>query len=238
MVDAVDPGWRRLGAVLLKAGLVSEHDLTEALAEQDRSGRLLGEILISRGLVSAAAVANALAEQHGGFLKTEHGFGTGLGAITSHPSLAESASGPPEAPPVSLTPPPEQTFEDTPQAAVNRTVPANPLETEPALLPEEPQRPVEWSAMARPAEDLQAISPERQGEGTSETRGQPAPELGHLLFVPTDQGYLLLERDGTAPPVGDMIELPESPGARLVVAKLALSPLPRDRRVCAYLNNL
>jgi hypothetical protein len=237
-VDAVDPGWRRLGAVLLEAGLVSEHDLTEALAEQERSGRRLGEILISRGLVSAAAVANALAEQHGGFLKTEHGFGTGLGAITSHPSVPESASGPPEAPPVSLTPPPQHALEDTPRVAANRTASAKPVETEPAALPEEPQRSDDWAATAPPAEALQAISPERQGEGTLETRRQPPPELGHLLFVPTYQGYLLLQRSGTAPPVGDILELPESPGARLVVAKLALSPLPQDRRVCAYLNSL
>lgn len=226
-MDAVDPGWRRLGAVLLEAGLVGEHDLTEALAEQERSGRLLGEILISRGLVSAAAVANALAEQHGGFLKTEHGFGTGLGAITSHPSVPESASGPPEAPPVSLAPPPEHALEDTPWIAASRTASAKPVETEPAALPEEPHRSDDKAATAPPAEALQAISPERQGEGTLETRRQPPPELGHLLFVPTYEGYLLLQRSGTAPPVGDILELPESPGARLVVAKLALSPYPK-----------
>ena len=80
-MDAADPGWRRLGVVLVEAGLVSEHDLVEALAEQERSGQRLGEVLVERGLVSAAAIANALAEQRGGFLKSEYGFGTGLRAL-------------------------------------------------------------------------------------------------------------------------------------------------------------
>ncbi len=62
-MDAADPGWRQLGAVLLEAGLLSEHDLAAALAEQQRSGRRLGEILVTRGLVSKAALSNALAEQ-------------------------------------------------------------------------------------------------------------------------------------------------------------------------------
>ena len=88
-MDAADPGWRRLGAVLVEAGLVSEHDLVEALAEQERSGERLGEVLVARGLVSAAAVSNALAEQHGSFLKTEHGFGTGLRALIGQGSVPE-----------------------------------------------------------------------------------------------------------------------------------------------------
>jgi hypothetical protein len=54
--------------------------------------------------------------------------------------------------------------------------------------------------------------------------------------VPTYQGYLLVERSGTAPGLGEMVELPEAPGARLIVAKLASSPLPHDRRICVYLN--
>jgi hypothetical protein len=68
--------------------------------------------------------------------------------------------------------------------------------------------------------------------------GQPRPDLGHLLFVPTYQGYLLLQRSGSAPALGEVLELPDTPGVRLVVAKLALSPLPQDKRVCAYLDNL
>ena len=56
--------------------------------------------------------------------------------------------------------------------------------------------------------------------------------------MPTYQGYLLLQRSGSAPALGEVLELPDTPGVRLVVAKLALSPLPQDKRVCAYLGDL
>jgi hypothetical protein len=182
-MDAADTGWRRLGSVLVEAGLVGERDLVEALAEQERSGQRLGAILVARGLVSTAAVANALAEQHGGFLKTEHGFGTGLRALIDKSSVLESDAEP-EAPPLSV--------------ALDSGASAKKLEADPA----------------------------------------GAPDLGHLLFVSTYQGYLLLRRSGSAPALGEELALPETPGARLVVTKVASSPLPRDRRVCAYLNNL
>jgi hypothetical protein len=35
-----------------------------------------------------------------------------------------------------------------------------------------------------------------------------------------------------------VVELPETPGARLIAAKLASSPLPHDGRICVYLTNL
>lgn len=178
-MDAADPGRRRLGALLVEAGLVSEHDLVEALAEQERSGRRLGEVLVGRGVVSAPAVANALAEQHGSFLKTEHGFGTGLRAVIGGDSAPESEATPP-------TPPP--------------------------------------------------LSPSQSLEAAPREQGQSRPDLQHLLFVPTYQGYLLLERSGAAPGLGEIVELPETPGARLIVAKLASSPLPHDRRICVYLS--
>ena len=79
---------------------------------------------------------------------------------------------------------------------------------------------------------------EQRRERGLEAQKQPHPDLGHLLFVPTYQGYLLLERGGSAPALGEVLELPDTPSARLIVVKLALSPLPQDRRVCAYLNNL
>jgi hypothetical protein len=189
-MDAADPGRRRLGALLVEAGLVSEHDLVEALAEQERSGRRLGEVLVGRGLISAPAVANALAEQHGSFLKTEHGFGTGLRAVIGGDSAPESEATPPRAPPLS----PTQPSEPAPGSS-------------------------SWEEQDGPEEQEQA-----------------RPDLQHLLFVPTYQGYVLVERSGTAPGLGEIVELPEAPGARLIVAKLALSPLPHDRRICVYLN--
>jgi hypothetical protein len=80
---------------LVDAGLVSERDLVDALVEQGRSGRRLGEILVQRGTVSAPAVANALAEQHGSFLKTEHGFGTGLQTLPGGADREEPPVSPP-----------------------------------------------------------------------------------------------------------------------------------------------
>ena len=57
--------WRPLGRLLVEQGVLSEAQLTEALAEQQRSHGRLGEILISRQYVSGAQLARALADQHG-----------------------------------------------------------------------------------------------------------------------------------------------------------------------------
>jgi hypothetical protein len=54
----------------------------------------------------------------------------------------------------------------------------------------------------------------------------------HLLFVWTPTGYRLEERDGEPPGVGDEVELD---GRRERVSKIGASPLPGDRRPCAYL---
>ena len=55
----------------------------------------------------------------------------------------------------------------------------------------------------------------------------------HLLFVWKPSGYELLEQDGDAPTVGAEVELD---GKQLWVIKLAPSPLPGDKRSCAYLS--
>ncbi len=218
-MDAAHPGWRRLGAVLVEAGLVSEHDLVEALAEQTRSGERLGEILVARGLVSAAAVANALADQHGSFLKTEHGFGTGLRALMGQSSVPDSGANEPDAPPLSMTQPSQPG--DTPAVSVDGQAREMGFEAEPAT---------------PTATAPQASSSEQRRDRGLEEQGRPQPDLGHLLFVPTSQGYLLLQRSGDAPALGETLELPEAPDARLIVAKVAVSPLPLDRRVCVYLH--
>ena len=54
----------------------------------------------------------------------------------------------------------------------------------------------------------------------------------YLLFVSTPAGYLLEEREGELPPVGSNVE---SGKRQLHVTKVAPSPLPGDRRPCAYL---
>jgi hypothetical protein len=231
-MNAADPGWRQLGAVLLEAGLLSEHDLAAALAEQQRSGRRLGEILVTRGLVSKAALANALAEQHGGLLRTEHGFGTGLRGLSGSPP---AGSGPEQAaasPPLSLTQPPEPPLSDEATSTVGGAEHAEGLETAPGDLPGLPERPSGTTA-APPLTAVQTTSPEQQRDHECEVEPRPPPELAHLLFVPTPGGYLLLQ-SGQAPAVGEEVELPEAP-TRLVVAKVARSPLPLDERICAYL---
>ncbi len=54
----------------------------------------------------------------------------------------------------------------------------------------------------------------------------------YLLFVSSAQGYTLREREGELPPVGGEVEEGEQ---RYRVSKHAPSPLPGDRRRCAYL---
>ena len=56
---------------------------------------------------------------------------------------------------------------------------------------------------------------------------------GHLLFVWKPSGYELVEQDGDAPTIGSEVEID---GKQLRVIKLALSPLPGDKRACAYLS--
>ena len=182
-------GWRRLGTVLVEAGLLGDEDLTQALTEQDQTGELLGTILVKRGLVSAAAIANALAEQYGAILRSEHGFGTGLRAVLES-GAPDAANAVPE-PPISATEPPEA---------------ASPIPSPKERVVPPPDEPAQ-------------------------------PDTGHLLFVPTSQGYLLLARSGTAPSPGQTLELPET-AVPMVVAKIASSPLPSDPRQCAYLQIL
>jgi hypothetical protein len=55
---------------------------------------------------------------------------------------------------------------------------------------------------------------------------------GHLVFVWSPGGYTLQERPGEAPQVGAEVEDGER---RFRVVKIAPSPLPGDRRRCAYL---
>jgi hypothetical protein len=56
--------------------------------------------------------------------------------------------------------------------------------------------------------------------------------MSHLLFVSKPSGYELREQDGDPPGVGAEVE---QDGQTLRVLKVAPSPLPGDRRPCAYL---
>jgi hypothetical protein len=55
----------------------------------------------------------------------------------------------------------------------------------------------------------------------------------HLLFVLKASGYELEEREGEPPPIGAEVE---QNGSTMTVVKVAPSPLPGDRRRCAYLH--
>jgi hypothetical protein len=55
---------------------------------------------------------------------------------------------------------------------------------------------------------------------------------GYLVFVWSPAGYRLEERAGEPPAPGSEVEDGER---RFRVTKVAPSPLPGDRRVCAYL---
>ena len=54
---------------------------------------------------------------------------------------------------------------------------------------------------------------------------------GHVVFVWSPDGYRLLQRDGPVPDRGATLELDE--GVHLVL-RLGPSPLPGDRRRCAF----
>ena len=58
-----------------------------------------------------------------------------------------------------------------------------------------------------------------------------AAQHQHLLFVWKPSGYELVEQEGDPPAVGAQVEFE---GKQLRVTKLAPSPLPGDRRICAY----
>ena len=61
---------------------------------------------------------------------------------------------------------------------------------------------------------------------------QSPSDVAHLLFVWKPSGYELRERDGDPPAVGDEVQEDE---IRMVVTKVAPSPLPADERRCAYI---
>jgi hypothetical protein len=57
---------------------------------------------------------------------------------------------------------------------------------------------------------------------------------GYLLFVSKPTGYELVERTGEPPGVGQAVELDGEEG-RWLVSRVSSSPLPMDKRRCAYL---
>ncbi len=69
----------------------------------------------------------------------------------------------------------------------------------------------------------------------SMTERVPVPEgEGFVAFAPTAAGYRLIEVPGRPPEIGSTLELDVCDGP-LVVTRYGSSPLPFDRRPCAYL---
>ncbi|HEX6763365.1 MAG TPA: hypothetical protein VF094_11255 [Gaiellaceae bacterium] len=68
-----------------------------------------------------------------------------------------------------------------------------------------------------------------------------APEdetAGYVAFVPAGEGYRLVECEGPAPYLGQVVDLDGFDDVMLRVSRLGRSPLPFDGRPCAYLERL
>jgi hypothetical protein len=57
---------------------------------------------------------------------------------------------------------------------------------------------------------------------------------GHVLFVSKPTGYELVSRDGDPPAIGAEVQFDDQDG-RWFVTRIGPSPLPADKRRCAYL---
>jgi hypothetical protein len=207
-VEAAEQSWRPLGELLLEKGLVTEDELERALKEQEATGRMLGAILVDRGFVSGPALAVALAEQYGVELDSQRGFGTGLWAEIDR-RHREGRGLPPE----------ENVFQLEP-------VKAPQLEAVPDPEPEVDRLLAENRLLQHEIERLRA---ELTRPKIVEAPAQPS---SHVVFVPTPERYLLLERQGPPPDPGDKLDLPEG---SFVVGKIGRAPFPGERRPCAFL---
>ena len=81
---------------------------------------------------------------------------------------------------------------------------------------------------------MRVVLPYELGSTPMEGHGQGEWNGGgrYLLFVWSAKGYELREREGELPAVGSEVEDSDQ---RYRVSKHAPSPLPGDRRRCAYL---
>src|SRR5919204_5040581 len=93
-----------LGVLLVGNGLLTQEQLSAALAEQQQTGRPLGEIVVARGWVSGPLVAQALATQRGGLTKTEYGYATGFPSADEAATPADPVAPPPVTVSVPLRP--------------------------------------------------------------------------------------------------------------------------------------
>jgi len=182
-VSAAELPAPQLGRILIAAGLLSEEQLAQALEEQAQTGRRLGEVIVQRGFISGPALANALAEQHGGVLKTEYGFASGLGGIVARRAAAESGTS------VSPLRPPEL----TPMPTL-RTAEPEPV----SLAPEDEQAPNASEEPAQPA--LEEEAPEALTPPEPPAEPEQTPEPPPLLRPSEPQAPALEEPREPEPP--------------------------------------
>jgi hypothetical protein len=219
-VEAAESSWRPLGELLVAKGLVTREELDLALEEQAESGRLLGAVLVERGFVSGPALAIALAEQYGVELATERGFGTGLWAeIDRRHRVGRGGTD----------------GEDAAQDEDNvvRFELPKPVAALEAVPDPEPTPDPQLEALYRENRRLQMEIERLHAEFTKLTVVE-SPEVPseHVLFVPTPERYLMVERQGPPPEPGDEVEVSEE---RLVVTKVGRAPFPGESRPCAFL---
>jgi hypothetical protein len=212
-VEAAEQSWRPLGELLVTKGLVTEDELKRALKEQEETGKLLGTILVDRGFVSGPALAIALAEQYGVEVEAQRGFGTGLWAEIDRRHREGRGL------------PPTEDVENV----VQLEAPKPPqLEAVPDPDPEIDRLLAE---NRRLQDEIERLRAELARPKIVETPA-PEPPSSHVVFVPTSERYLVLERQGPPPEPGDALDLPEG---SFLVGKVGRAPFPGERRPCAFL---
>jgi hypothetical protein len=223
-VEAAENVWRPLGELLVEKGLVKQEELEHALGEQADTGRLLGAILVERGYVSGPALAVALAEQYGVELKTERGFGTGLWAEIDR--RHRQGRGVPEE---------EEGYAGESERDDNvvqlEPVKLAAVEVVPDVDPKLERLRAENRRLQAEIEHLRA---EFSKLKLVEAPEAPEPPTSHLVFVPTPERYLLMERDGAPPEAGEELELADMNG-QFLVQKVGRAPVPDESRPCAFL---
>jgi len=155
-----------LGVLLVGNGLLTQEQLTAALAEQQQTGRPLGEIVVARGWVSGPLVAQALATQRGGLTKTEYGYATGFPSGDETAAPAAPVAPPPVTiaaptrPALRLATPPPVSSDSELRAQATADEPIAPLVPPPALQADPaPAPPVEPLLLA-PASAPEAETPQ------------------------------------------------------------------------------
>jgi hypothetical protein len=81
------------------------------------------------------------------------------------------------------------------------------------------------------------IAEEEQRRAGASADDGDAP-AAHVLFVSQSSGYELLPREGLVPELGSEISLSEGAEEVYRVSKVGPSPLPGDRRRCAFLERI